>query len=76
MKQDYFGQELEIGDYVLGADRHDINVYMIINITPKMVRIVKPEAQTRQEQKGVLRYSNQLYKVTPELATFHILKTK
>lgn len=76
MKQDHFGQDLQIGDYVLGANKHDIDVYMVTNITPKMVRIAKPGGQTRSEKKGVLRYAWQVYKITPELATFQILKTK
>ena len=76
MKKDYLGQEICVGDYVLAADRHELAIYQVIKITPKQVRIVRPEAETRKEQKGVLRYSKELYKVDPEVVTFHLLRIK
>lgn len=76
MKLDYLGQELAIGDWVIAANGHELAIYQIINITPKMVRIVRPEAKTRQAQKGCLRYSKELFKVDSEIVTFHILRTK
>lgn len=75
MRTDQFDQELNVGDYVLAADRHDLGVYMITNMTPKMIRLVHIAAKSRAEQKGILRYEKQLYKIDPELATFCILKT-
>lgn len=75
MTYDYFHQELNIGDYVIAANRHELAVYEIIAITPKMVRIARLGAKTAKAKKGALRYSKELFKIDNELVTFEILRT-
>ncbi len=71
---DLFGQTVDIGDYVLGVHGHELSVYKILKVTPKMVRIAKINAKTRAAKKGKLRYSNELFKIDEKLVTFFIMK--
>lgn len=75
MPQDFFGQDIEIGDFVLGAQGHELQIYKVIKITPKMIRIVNINAQTHKAKKGKLRYAKELAKVDGKLATFHVMKS-
>ncbi len=71
---DLFGQTVDIGDYVLGGHGHELSVYKILKVTPKMVRIAKINAKTRAAKKGKLRYSNELFKIDEKLVTFFLMK--
>ena len=70
---DYFNQELSIGDFVIAANGHELATYKIIRITPKMVRVVKLNAKTDKAKKGKLRYSHELFKVSPAQVTYYLL---
>jgi hypothetical protein len=71
---DLFGQKVEVGDYVIGGHGHELSVYKIIRITPKMVRIVNINAKTRTGLRGQLRYSNELFRIDEKLVTFYLMK--
>ena len=75
MKEDLFKQELQVGDYVLTGTGlgHELAVYKVIAITPKMVRIMRLGVKTPKSKKGVLRYSKELFKIKEELVTYYIL---
>ena len=71
---DLFGQEVAIGDYVLGGQGHELALYRVLKVTPKMIRIAKLTAKTAKAKKGKLRYSNELFKIKHELVTFYLMK--
>ena len=71
--RDFLGQELSIGDYVIAGQGHELSLYEVLRITPKMVRVVKYNAQTSNAKKGKLRYSKELLKVDSSLVTFYIM---
>ena len=73
---DLFGQEVGPGDFVLGGAGHELAVYKILRVTPKMVRIAKITAKTKKAKKGALRYSNELFKIDEQLVTFYLMKQK
>lgn len=77
MKEDFVGQEVTVGDIVVAATGfgHELTMYEVIAMTPKMVRVRMLGAKTPKTKKGALRYSKELVKVNEEIATFHILKT-
>jgi len=70
---DLFGQPVDIGEYVVGGQGHELAVYRVLKITPKMVRIAKVNAKTDRAKKGALRYSNELVKVDEKLVTFYLM---
>lgn len=71
---DFFGQPISTGDYVIGAQGHNLAIYKVLRMTPKMVRIAKITAKTAKAKKGALRYANELMKVDEKLVTFHLMK--
>jgi hypothetical protein len=71
--RDFLGQEILIGDYVIAGQGHELALYEVIRITPKMVRVVKYNAKTSNAKKGKLRYSKELFKVDTHLVTFYIM---
>jgi len=72
--KDLFEQPLAIGDYVVGGTGHALELYKVLKITPKMVRIARANAKTDKAKKGKLRYSNELVKVDNQLVTFYLMK--
>ena len=72
---DYLGQEVNPGDFVVGATGHGLAIYKVLRITPKMVRIVSITAKTDRAKKGKLRYANELLKVEEKIVTFHLMKS-
>lgn len=71
---DLFGQEVEIGDFVLGSNGHQLACYTVVRKTPKMVCIVKIGAKTSKAQKGTLRYADELFKIDSQMVTFYLMK--
>jgi len=71
---DFFGQTIGAGDYVVGGQGHELALYRVLRLTPKMVRIAKFNAKTDAAKKGKLRYSNELLKVDNGLVTFYVMK--
>lgn len=74
--RDLFEQEISIGDYVVGGQGHELGIYRVTKLTPKMIRIVSIKAKTDKQKKGKLRYSNELLRVDSKMVTFYILKEK
>jgi len=72
---DLFGQPINAGDVVIGGQGHELAVYRVLRITPKMVRIASVKAKTDAAKKGKLRYSNELFKVDDKLVTFYLMKS-
>jgi len=72
---DFLGQDVQPGDYVVGATGHGLAIYKVIRLTPKMVRIVSITAKTHTALKGKLRYANELLKVDNKIVTFHLMKS-
>lgn len=70
---DLFGSELAVGDFVIGGSGHLLSVYKVLNLTPKMVRIVSVTSK-RPGDKGKLRYAKELARIDGQLATFYILR--
>ena len=73
--EDYLGQIITPGDYVIGATGHGLAIYKVLRLTPKMIRIVSIKAKTTQAKKGKLRYANELLKVEEKIVTFHLMKS-
>ena len=73
---DLFGQPVDIDDFVIGGQGHELAVYKVIRITPKMIRVAKVGAVTTSAKKGKLRYANELFKIDQALATFYLMKLK
>lgn len=74
--EDLFGQSINLGDFVVGAQSKILSVYKVIRITPKMVRVMNIKAKTHSQKKGTLRYSNELLKIDEKLVTFFLMKQK
>ena len=73
---DLFGQEINVDDYVVGSHGHELAIYKVARITPKMVRIVNIEAKSKATLKGKLRYAGELFKIEEHLVTFYLMKCK
>ena len=71
---DLFGQSINPGDFVVGAQSKILSVYKVLKITPKMVRVMNIKAKTKAAKKGTLRYSNELLKIDAKLVTFYLMK--
>ena len=71
---DFFGQEINVGNFVVASQGHELAIYKVTKITPKMVRVVKHGAKTRSAKKGKLRYGKELFKVDESLVTFHLIQ--
>ena len=71
---DFLGNVLAINDFVIASQGHELAIYRIMKITPKMVRVVKLNAKTRQAKKGKLRYSNELFKIDEQIVTYYLMK--
>lgn len=71
---DFLGQELNENDFVIAGQGHELAIYRVMKLTPKMVRVVSLKATTRNAKKGKLRYGNELFKVDEHLVTYYSLK--
>lgn len=70
---DFFNQQLKPGDIVLAADGHALEVYAVLYLTNKMVRVKKVRSK-KERDKGKLRYGKELYKIENKLATFYLMQ--
>jgi hypothetical protein len=73
--KDFFGQPLEIGDYVVTAwntvGEPSVSLYKIMGFTDSNVRVVRVEAK---KPKVAHRRAKNLVKVDPALVTFRTLQ--
>ena len=70
---DLFNAEINPGDFVIGGQGHELAVYKVLKITPKMVRIAPYNAKTDKAKKGKLRYSNELVKLEDSQVTYYLM---
>ena len=73
---DLFGQEINVDDFVIGGHGHELAIYKVLRVTPKMLRIVDVDAKTKSAKKGKLRYAGELFKIEEHLVTFYLMKCK
>ncbi len=71
--RDFFGVEINEGDYVVAADRSYFNCYKVIKICNKQIRVKNVDTDVSWS-KGVLRYSSDLVIMDPAAVTFRKLK--
>ena len=73
---DFFGTEIDEGSHVIGGSGHELQVYKVKHITPKMVRVVRINAKTDKAKKGILRYSKELVIINNAQLTFYLMRNK
>lgn len=76
---DILGQELRVDDFVAypsssGLGRNQLKIGKIIDITPKMVKVVHIQRRSVYEAKATTRYPADCIKLDESLITLYILK--
>lgn len=73
---DFVGQDLKEGDYVIASTGkfNKLKCFKVIKFTDKMVRIVDINAKTYKQKKGILRYSDELFKIDEKTVLVMLLK--
>lgn len=73
---DLFGEEIVPGDFVISSGHgRTLEVYRVLRLTPKMVRVVRVTAKTPRAKKGELRYGDELLKIDGQRVTYYLMKT-
>jgi len=80
MHTDVLGQSLKVNDFVAypsssGLGRNRLKVGKIIDLTPKMVKVVHLQRRSVYEAKATTRYPNDCIKLDEHLMTMYILKS-
>ena len=76
---DILGQELNVDDFVAypsssGLGRNQLKVGKIVDITPKMVKVVHMKRRSVYEAKSTTRYLADCIRLDSQLITLYILK--
>ena len=76
---DILGQELKVNDFVAypsssGLGRNQLKVGKIVDLTPKMVKVVHMIRRSVYEAKITTRYPNDCVRLDDSLITLYILK--
>ena len=68
---DFLGQELNIGDYVVSNDYNSLNLYKIVKITNKMIKIAKIIFKRKRPARYV--YGSAILKIDKDVALMYML---
>ena len=76
---DVLGQSLKVDDFVAypsssGLGRNQLKIGKIVDITPKMVKVVHMQRRSVYEAKSTTRYPADCIKLDESLITLYILK--
>lgn len=76
---DILGQDLKVDDFVAypsssGLGRNQLKIGKIVDITPKMVKVVHMKRRSVYEAKVTTRYPADCVKLDSNLITLYILK--
>lgn len=76
---DILGQSLKVDDFVAypsssGLGRNQLKIGKIVDITPKMVKVVHMQRRSVYEAKSTTRYPADCIRLDEKLITLYILK--
>lgn len=80
MHTDILGQSLRVDDFVAypsssGLGRNQLKVGKIVDLTPKMVKVVHLQRRSVYEAKATTRYPKDCVRLDDQLMTMYILKS-